>query len=629
MATLRTALHTAQWRQALQPVRIAGAGVALILLIGAFLAWHSLRPSAPAELLPGQTLAWEMAQAIGHAPGVQLASGAYLPGDTLLLYSRINDTDRTHVRDWAATQLEPFADRLGTMNKAETLKWVIDFGTKTVEQEVIIAPLNRAADATLHDYVSATLGVFTSTVASTVAPAPAAQNAAAVAPKAAATVAATGASTVTQQVATQVVANSAAALPAPQSLTFDNAANISKDWQALSGDWAANNGIYSQRNKAGYDYISMLNLAPQTHYQIEARLRLVDGDMGGGFVYNAPRNDSRVGAQSVDMDKQGTFLRWGRYDAKGNYIYGGGGKLNPPVNDGQWHSLQLLTHATTSTVSVDGRVIGQITNASPTGYLGLTTSQAHVDFDNVRVTILGPAENVPAATLAALANVTPQANVTASVNNTAPANNTPATNPSAANVAPSVVVTTALPITVATAPLSHTVIFTDAFANGNMNRWRVLNGTWQFVDQTYQQLSTGGTDLGSISTFQGDTYTVTVRMRRLDGSMGAGLYYNMQQRDAKMHSQMINYTQGGKAVQWGHFDEGGNFVFEGIAAVPDGNDGQWHVLSAGIAGGKATFTLDDKRIATNVALTYPNGYVGLLVSTSKVAFDDVKIVAQQ
>jgi len=600
MATLRTALHTAQWRQALQPVRIAVTGVALILLIGAFLAWHSLRSSAPDELLPGQTLAWEMAQAIGHAPGVQLASGAYLPGDTLLLYSRINDTDRTHVRDWAATQLEPFADRLALLNKGETLKWVIDFGTKTVEQEVIIAPLNRAADATLHSYVSATLGVFTGTVASTVAPAPVAQNAATVAPKAVATVAAKGVSTVTQQVATQVVANPVAALPAPQNLTFDNAADISKDWQALSGDWVANNGIYSQRNKVGYDYISMLNLAPQTHYQIEARLRLVDGDMGGGFVYNAPRNDSRVGAQSVDMDKQGTFLRWGRYDAKGNYIYGGGGTLNPPLNDGQWHSLQLLTHATTSTVSVDGRVIGQLINASATGYLGLTTSQAHVDFDNVRVTILGPAENVPASALAA-----------------------------PVNVAPSVVITTASPITVATAPLSHTLIFTDAFANGNVNRWRVLNGTWQFVDQTYQQLSTGGTDLGSISTFQGDTYTVTVRMRRLDGNMGAGLYYNMQQRDAKMHSQMINYTQGGKAIQWGHFDEGGNFVFEGIAAVPDGNDGQWHVLTAGIAGGKATFILDGKRIATNVTLTYPNGYVGLLVSTSKVAFDDIKIVAQQ
>ncbi|MFN8495813.1 MAG: hypothetical protein U0350_49935 [Caldilineaceae bacterium] len=592
MATFRTALHTAQWRQALQPVRIMVTGVALILLIGAFLAWHSLRPNVPDEILPGQTLAWEMAQAIGHAPGVQIASGAYLPGDTLLLYSRINEPDRTRVRDWAATQLEPFADRLASMNKGETLKWVIDFGAQTVEQEVIIAPLNRAADATLHNYVSATLGVFTSKVARTVASAPATQNAAAA-------VEAKGVSPGTQQVATQAVANPVVALPTPQRLMFENAADTDKDWLPLSGDWAASNGIYSQRNKVGYDYISILNLAPQTHYQIEARLRLVDGDMGGGFVYNAPRSDSRVGAQSVDMDKQGSFLRWGRYDAKGNYIYGGGGKLNPPVNDGQWHSLQLLTHATLSTVALDGRVIGQITNASPTGYLGLTTSQAHVDFDNVRVTILGPAENVPASTLAPLANV-----------------------------APAVVITTAPPVTVATAPLSRTLIFTDAFANGNVNRWRVLNGAWQFVDQTYQQLSTAGTDLGSISTFQGENYTVTVRMRRLDGSMGAGLYFNMGQRDAKMHSQMINYTQGGKAVQWGHFDEGGNFVFEGIAAVPDGNDGQWHVLTASSVGGKATFTLDGKRIATNVPLTYPNGYVGLLVSTSKVAFDDIKIVTQ-
>lgn len=93
-----------------------------------------------------------------------------------------------------------------------------------------------------------------------------------------------------------------------------------------------------------------------------------------------------------------------------------------------------------------------------------------------------------------------------------------------------------------------------------------------------------------------------------------------------MRSQLINYTRGGDAIQWGHFDEGGNFVFENFAPVANGGDGQWHTLRVAVQSGKANFSLDGASIAQAVPLTFPSGYVGLLVSNSKVAFDDFTIV---
>ncbi|KPV50705.1 hypothetical protein SE17_25340, partial [Kouleothrix aurantiaca] len=366
--------------------------------------------------------------------------------------------------------------------------------------------------------------------------------------------------------------------------TFDETNPAKSPWLPLSGDWQAHDGIYSQRDNTGYDFISMMNLAPQSNYALESKLRLGEGDMGGGFIYNVPNPTTRAGAQIVDFDNKGGFLRWGRYDDKNAYIYEGGVKIDPPINDGQWHDLRLTTHAAASTIALDGRELGQIKNTSTSGSLGLVTSKTKVDFDNVNVTILPGDTAVPTAQAAA-----------------------PTTQPTAGPAAAD---------------------FKDDFADGDTKGWQVLSGTWQNIDASYQQTSTSGSDLGSVSPFQSDSYTATARLKRLDGDMGGGMYFNMAQRDKKNVSQMINYTEGGKSLQWGHFDDGGNFVFEGSAPVPDGSDGEWHTLGVAVKDGKATFTLDGTVIKKDAELAYTSGYVGLLASNSKIAFDNINFQEQ-
>ncbi|NCC34814.1 MAG: DUF1080 domain-containing protein, partial [Chloroflexia bacterium] len=362
--------------------------------------------------------------------------------------------------------------------------------------------------------------------------------------------------------------------------TFEDEGQTETLWRSLAGDWVMANGVYAQRNADGYDFLSLLDLPPQAHYSIETQLRLDSGTMGGGIIYNAPNLTSRNGAQLVDLDQSGAFLRWGHYEADGTYRYDGGTALDPDIGDGQWHTLRVVTHGATSTVWVDGREIAQISNLSVAGHVGLSTSQAQVSFDDVAVLALPEGVTLP---------------------------------PPAASSQVRTSMTSLI----------------DDFDDGDAKGWQVLNGTWQNLEGTYRQTSTSGADLSSVSLFQGDRYTATVQLQRLDGTMGGGLLFNMARRDSKSRSQIVNYTQDGKVLQWGHFDEGGNFVFEGSAEVPDGSDDAWHTLSLSVDDGKVTIILDEEIVATDVELTYTSGYVGLLASNSSVAFDDVAFVAKE
>ena len=151
---------------------LLGMTLLVSLLVGVWLTQRLLWPAAPAATITGELVARQMATAIQSSPGVQSAAGAYLPGDSLLLYSRIDATDRAEVRLWALLQLKPFHHRLTQMT-AERLQWVIDFGPNAAEQEIILVPLDQVADPTQYSYFSSTPGLLTN-----VAPAPAAAGAA-------------------------------------------------------------------------------------------------------------------------------------------------------------------------------------------------------------------------------------------------------------------------------------------------------------------------------------------------------------------------------------------------------------------------------------------------------------------
>ncbi|KAB8143772.1 DUF1080 domain-containing protein [Chloroflexia bacterium SDU3-3] len=553
------------------------------------MAMRSLRPAPVGQALPGQQLGWDIARAAAQSPEVQVASAAYLPGDALILYTRTSQPDRARLRTWAMVQLEPFAERFAAMPAKDQLRWVIDYGSGPSQQEVISAPLRRAAEPAQYRYTGSSPSLIGGD--QTVAAAPVASAAPTAAP------AATAAPS--QPTAAPAQPAAPGSIPAPQALSdsaFDGAAPKA-NWAPLAGNWEMKDGIYSQHDNTGYDYMTMLNLDPLTHYRMDAKIRIGAGDMGGGFVYNAPSPTSRAGAQSVDFTEQGTFLRWGRYDKDGDYVYEGGADVAPGASDGGWHTLSLVTHGGQSLVSVDGKEVGTIANTSTAGYLGLTASRSMVDFDNVQVTAL-PKDGA----LITVDGQAPSAGSTQPISGTQGLSETQALD---------------------TASLG------DDFADGDAKEWQTIDGTWRAADGTYQQTA-DGKNLGSISTFQSDQFIATVRLQHVEGNMSGGLYFGMAQRDTRSQSQVVRYAQGSQALQWGHFDEGGSFVQDGsapLAASSGGGDGTWHTLGVRVKGGLATFTLDGEQVASDVKLTYASGYVGLYAN-GKVAFDDVQIAKE-
>ena len=113
-------LRGRDWRRFKHSGKLAASAVLLAAVaVGGFLAMRALRPATVAQALPGQALAWDIARAAGRSGEVQLTSGAYVPGDALLLYTRTTQTDRARVRTWALMQLEPFAQRTTTEHPAE------------------------------------------------------------------------------------------------------------------------------------------------------------------------------------------------------------------------------------------------------------------------------------------------------------------------------------------------------------------------------------------------------------------------------------------------------------------------------------------------------------------------------
>lgn len=359
----------------LLPVLLMGV---ITLALAGGLAWWAFRTETPPAFLPGQSLALALSSAGTQSPGVQTMSGAYVPGEGLFLYSRLTVDEQVQVRSWAVNQLVPYADRLAALPAQETLTWVIDYGTNRRAQEVIRVPIRRATDVNQHRYLSMQTDVLAPTLAPT----------ALVPTLLPPVVQPTEAPMRLEPVATLMPAGG---FPAASEATTVYSGDFAEDatgWRVLSGDWQVRAGAYVQRDASGYDYMTLFGEVPLSHYSIEAQMVVITGTMGGGFVYNAPSRDVRLGAQVVDITDGGRFVRWGSYNERGDYVYEGGAVLDPPIRPGQGVRLRLVTHAGVSVISVGGREVGTIMNRSIGGYVGLTTSLAQVAFDEVRIVAL-------------------------------------------------------------------------------------------------------------------------------------------------------------------------------------------------------------------------------------------------
>lgn len=247
------------------------------------------------------------------------------------------------------------------------------------------------------------------------------------------------------------------------------------------------------------------------------------------------------------------------------------------------------------------------------------------DPSKYQVTLDGQAYDVAAAQMAAAAQATG-----------VPTQPQPTTVPQATSAVAGPTATAAPPATAAptlaptpSGPLNLTANFDDPQAAAA--QWTPGSGKWNFADAGYAQ-----TELGTFDRFSyfsqkltGD-YRLEVRVKYLEGDMGAGLIFNAPTAGSKNNAQMVSYAGKGSYFQWGHFDEGGVFQFQGGGSVANGADGAWHTLAIRVTGQTYNVSLDGTALAQNAALSSTGGgYVGVFANTSHVLFDDFKISQTQ
>lgn len=586
----------------------AALSLLLLLVFAVFIGGtiKVLKPTPPVSLNAGQELAHTIANAAQQTAEVQAASGAYIPGSGIYLYTKTDSLGSNTIRIWATRLLGSYSAGFESLPSNEKLVWLIDYGENPVQQEIVQAPLNRSADPTRYEYLS--LAQFE------MVNAPANETELLEEEQADSL----DSLIEGEEGELETAVNDNTSLNGNDQLDFEN--NLGS-WLPISGNWSTVDGTYAQTDTSGFNYLTMLQTDPITDYQLSTDLTMRAGEAGAGIVFNASSINALNDSQVVDFDDAGNFIRWGRFDENGAYVYEGGTAVAKPLNDGTWHNLQLNVTPDETAVIYDGAEVGRFTNPRPNGHIGLISSVSDVAFDNFGINFLG---NSTAVSEEALDNIAIEEDFSdeEQIDNVAIEEDFDEEAPIVAT-SPGIIHQGG-----GGAPAIYTQTSTNyAFDDPTfLDDWTPFGGEWEITDGELQQLNPNGFDLGITAPFYGNNYILQTRFKHLGGTGGAGIFFNMALKNSKATSQMLNIFQEGSAIQWGSFDENGDFVYTDMANIQNTNDGNWHTLQLTVRDGEASITIDNELVRSNIPLSYSEGYVGLMTSQSHIAFDDFTIL---
>jgi hypothetical protein len=357
---------------------LAGGSLALLLLI----VWSGARAGAPTIPNPAQEQVRAILPALRNSEA-EHASGAYLPGIgaviTLDLVRGPNSlpdkppADGT--RDWAIYLMQTFGPKLTAIPPDETIALSIDFfdyDAALYHQLVVRTIAADVSDPTSyrvwldgqpygdHVNVEPTASAVTPTIAAT-----------------------TSASTrPTPRPATTTTPNAQRSFR----VDFADPRRIATEWTPIGGTWRAEQGGYAQSELGRFDLLTLFNEPLTGSYTLQADMKLIDGEMGGGLLFNAPTNEGKAGAQMVSFTADGTYVQWGSFNESGVFQFAGGSDVRSAA-DGAWHTLKISVNGARYDVTLDGVVLGRdIPIAGKKGgYFGLLASTSHVLFDDVGV----------------------------------------------------------------------------------------------------------------------------------------------------------------------------------------------------------------------------------------------------
>ena len=155
-------------------------------------------------------------------------------------------------------------------------------------------------------------------------------------------------------------------------------------------------------------------------------------------------------------------------------------------------------------------------------------------------------------------------------------------------------------------------------------------GDWVEQDGVIIQRSTEYADLYAGLGFQGEQYSASADIQwPLDNeapATGGGLLFNMTEPAQIEGAHMVRFSQNGREVFWGYFDDAGVFQGDGGAAL-DMNFDRPHTLQVVVGASTYAVYVDGALVAENRPLRRQNGYVGLLTYRGPITFTNIQLAA--
>ena len=379
----------------------------LVLLIAVAGAWRLAQADAPSMGHPAQaqlrrlqpTLMDSEAEHVGVAyiPGL----GAVITLDLLRGPNSVKDKPSyIGVRDWVIYLMQTFGSQLSAVPSGETIAISVDFydyASVVYHQLVVKSRAATAADAGSYEIWLDGMP-YEAAVQKLGAPTPAADSRSTPQP--------TSAPARQPPGPTKAASDTGAATPAStpvspadaaariESLTlsqdFNTGQAVGKDWKVVNGNWVFRDGGYRQTELGKFDLITYYNRRLAGDLSLQVDMTYVQGEMGGGVVFNAPSSATKNGAPMVSFAGKGTYLQWGRFDEDGVFQYQGGIPV-ASVADGKPHTLAIRTSGASYSLSLDGRELakGIPLNGATGGFAGLLASTSEMMFDNFKLESAG------------------------------------------------------------------------------------------------------------------------------------------------------------------------------------------------------------------------------------------------
>ncbi|MDM8531698.1 hypothetical protein QUF63_11040 [Anaerolineales bacterium HSG25] len=335
------------------------------------------------------------------------------------------------------------------------------------------------------------------------------------------------------------------------------------DWHVFAGQWENEANGLVQRQPTSYDNgISYHQTLAQ--YQLESVIQHISG-VGGGFLFNMPARDRKNGAHLVRYTDDGAGLFWGYFEEDGSFVGQGFAKTAAPEQER--HRLTITNNGQTYRIQLDGvEIAAQIPLHNEQGYIGLTSSNSAVHFDELTLTAL-------------------EGSVETSI--------------------------TATPQT--------TTLLDDL---------QSISGEWVQEGETIQQVNQTETDFLISTQLLASQYTLEVDITLPDdptlADAGGGIIFQMPDPTGKQGASMVRFAEGGQQVFWGNFDE--NAVFAGQGSVmTELATGQPQKLTLVVTQQSYDIIVNDQPIANQIPHQQEQGWIGLVSYRGPVSFSNLRL----